>query len=322
MVDNVNIRLFSDDVGGVNLMDICSKYLDNTTCKTNTEIDSIGQSYTYYSNKYKNLTIRATPNKLFIGDGSWCKFLLDDNIQTLGRQDVQRVVEILSDKLHLPIDKAKVTRLDVGVNLITKLAPERYMGLFGQYLKATKRTTQNSHGIIETIEYFTPSTTLCIYNKINELKKNNVVIPKAFANDNILRFELRFMNRVKGNFGTDIVRASNLYDEQFYIEMIDKLHDAYTAIEKINNVQIDVAGIEDVADLKNLALANFIEQYGLVELKAGFRREQINGNITRFQLARLNKALTAASKARTITRKDNAIEELDRLIDMMLAYYR
>ena len=46
--------------------------------------------------------------------------LLESNFKTLGHAETKKAIEQLSDTLHLPIEKAIVTRLDIAQNFIVK----------------------------------------------------------------------------------------------------------------------------------------------------------------------------------------------------------
>src|SRR5574344_1832112 len=69
-----------------------------------------------------NLYIKVTDNNVIIKN-SFCKHLLGDNMQTLGKGDTKRAIEKLSDTLHLPIDKATITAFDFGTNIIKECTP-------------------------------------------------------------------------------------------------------------------------------------------------------------------------------------------------------
>jgi hypothetical protein len=320
MIDSINLRLNAVAVGDVDLIELCARYLSGTAATTSTEVDGIGQAYKHYSNTIDNLTVRATANSLFVGDGSLCKFMLGDNIQMLTRKDIQQAIEKLSDILHLPMKLAKVTRLDIGANIPTNTTPEKYMCLFGRYKRAKKRITQDANGIIEAIEYITPNTVLAIYNKIRELKAHGGFVPPIYEDANLLRIEQRFMSRVSNAFNDD-VNAEKLYSELFYMRMIQKLYQAYKAIYKNNVTNVDVSTVKDVADLKTLALASLIDKYGLTELQANFKQEMLSGKINSCQLSRINKALNEASQTPIITSKHDAIVELDNSFRDTIRYY-
>jgi len=121
--------------------------------------------------------------------GSLPKFLLTDNIQTLTRSGARDAIQKLSDEIHLPVDMAKVTRVDISTVLPMSREPNEYYSLLGnkphfERLQATK----------DTLYYNTNEKQLIFYNKKAEAKAKGVKIPVGFEGANLLRVEARYQN--------------------------------------------------------------------------------------------------------------------------------
>lgn len=66
---------------------------------------------------------------------------MGDNFRTMGRRDTQMAVERLSDTLHLPIEKASVTRIDIAQNIILKSSVDVYLNHLGTLNRAKRLQT-------------------------------------------------------------------------------------------------------------------------------------------------------------------------------------
>ena len=73
---------------------------------------------------------------------------------------------------------------------------------------------------------------MIFYDKVAEGKKNGIETPLAWNGKNVLRYELRFKNRLLKQFNTDSLTAKDLYNERFYIQAIDRWVDEYFNIKK------------------------------------------------------------------------------------------
>ena len=110
MIDSVDLRLSRYDAPKTDFLGETSKYFQFLTEQQN----SLGE-YRIFGT-LGGLKVIVSKESVYVGKGSLCKWALGDNFQTLDRLTTQRALECLADTLHLPIDRAAVTRLDVGQN--------------------------------------------------------------------------------------------------------------------------------------------------------------------------------------------------------------
>ena len=110
MFDTVNLGLSQNEVLGVDFLTELPCYLDRVS-------EHYFDGVPVISGMVGNLRVTASRYQVKVKDGSLCKYLFGDNYKTMGRHDTQQAVEMLSDSLHLPMDKATVTRLDFGLNM-------------------------------------------------------------------------------------------------------------------------------------------------------------------------------------------------------------
>ena len=112
MYDTIFARLTQGEVQGVDFLAETPCYLDNVA--EHTYSDGV-----VVTGDVGNLKVTLNHFQVKVRDGSLCKWYLGSNFKTMGRKDTQMAIERLSDTLHLPIEKAIITRIDVAQNLIT-----------------------------------------------------------------------------------------------------------------------------------------------------------------------------------------------------------
>ena len=124
MYDTVNFRLKQYEAGGIDFLAETPCYFDVTgTHNFNGE--------TVLSGNLNGLKITVRRSGVNVKGGSLCKWYLGDNFQSMGRGDVKKAIEKLSDTLHLPIERASVTRLDIAQNFIVKHPTSVYYNHLG-----------------------------------------------------------------------------------------------------------------------------------------------------------------------------------------------
>jgi len=119
MYDNIDFKLKIDTVSGIDFLRETPRYLDKITGEHNFESGRVvsGILGDINSNHFK---VTVSSRGVNIKDGSLCKFHLGDNFKTLSRSETQKAIEQLSDTLHLPIEKACVSRIDIAQNFIVQ----------------------------------------------------------------------------------------------------------------------------------------------------------------------------------------------------------
>jgi hypothetical protein len=253
MYDTINMWLSRDLVVNTDLLATIPYHL---TQITNEGYNTRTEQH-YISGNLGNYKVGISENGLSL-KGSLAKFYLDDNLQILTRQDSQRAIELMSDVLHLPIQKAKVNRLDIGYNIKTKYPTESYYNFLGdaQYYKRLMQP--------KSIYYQNNSRQLIFYNKIAESKSKGVAIPPIYQGANLLRYELRFMRGVSKQLKEEVT-AKTIYNEDFYIKAIDKWHSNYQSIKKIHILNLDHQNMNSPKDFFSQLIATQLHQMGLNE---------------------------------------------------------
>lgn len=310
MFDTIHSWLNASGGGGKfvsSSMDILSN-VKETTQRSNTSYltGDLGNLRVVYSNL--GLSVK----------GSFSKWFLGDNIQTLTRGDMQRAVEKLSDILHLPMNKAKVGRIDLAKNLLMDFAPSIYYPYLGEALHYQRLVQPKS------IYYQNGLRIKLFYDKIAECKRSGIVVPQILSNDNLLRYELRFTNKLPKQFNCTEVILENLHDETFYMAILDRWKTEYQTIKKINNFQtFGMNMIQGKKQLQQQGILLFIEQRGgLLNVLNEIEEAQKKGELTRKQAFDLKAECREASQSVILTSKSDLIVELDCKINSAITLYR
>jgi hypothetical protein len=324
MYDNVDFRLRNTDVSDTDFLSETPRYLDAVTGEHDFNGDRVVSGIlgnTLNDNYYKITISRQGVN---IKNGSLCKYYLGDNFKTLVRADTQRAIEKLADTLHLPIEKATVTRLDIAQNFIVRNPVQVYYNHPGELKYSTRSPITNGAGDIEGMYYFKRLGLLLFYNKVKEQRDKGQPIPELYQNRNVLRYEQRYKNNLSKSFNVERVTAAMLFDEAFYINVINLWKENYFNIKKINDISLNFEAMKGKTDLYNMGVLALVQmQGGELNFISQINEAQKSGQLSRKQAFDMRQAVTAACKTKDgITAKNEAITELDKKIVEAVKFYR
>lgn len=264
-----------------------------------------------------NLKVIVNRYQVKVKDGSLCKYYMGNNFKAMGRKDTQRAIEKLSDTLHLPMSLAAVTRFDVAQNFCTKHPPEVYLNHLGLLKYATRLQEPNG------VYYSQTGGRLAFYDKNREQKNKREVIPELYQDRNVLRYEQRYTQRLSKQLGVPEVTGSLLYDNAFYVDVINRWRDTYRQIQKINDVTINYKTMPRIKDLSNFGLLIYSESRGGLEnVIAEIKEAQKRGELTTKQAFDHKKAFINAYQSGVGTTPNDAIAELDKKVNEAVRLYR
>lgn len=273
----------------------------------------------YVSGNIDGLNVSISPDQVRV-NGSICKWMLGDNYQTMGLCDIKRAVERLSDTLSLSMERAIITRLDVGLSMPVKEPTENYFNHLGE-LKYANRF-QQPHSLY--YHRHRQAERLCFYDKNREQRDKREPIPGLYRDANVLRYEQRYMARLPHLLGVKRVTAAMLYDERFYISLLNRWGEAYKAIRKVNDITINFQAMKTKRDLHKMGVLALVEQWGgEVKFIANINEAQKRGDLTAKQAFDLRQGIKDACKVKDgLTAPSDAISELDKKIAEAIRYYR
>ena len=323
MYDNIDLGLLQNDVLTTDFLSETINYFDVTG-----EHNFNGE-YVISGRLNDSFKISVSKGKISIKDASLCKWYLGNNFETLQRKDVQHAIEKLSDTLHLPIDKAKVTRFDVAQNFILKYPVQVYYNHLGEMAYCKRVPVINGSNGMEGLYYYknNKSGLAVFYNKIKEQKSKRQPIPELFQNRNVLRYEQRYTRLLPKIFNVECVTATMLYDESFYKTVINMWGANYKAIKKIlnrNKLNFKDMDITTKKELHDIALLAYINNSGgeLAMIEQINEMQQM-GKLTRKQAFDFRKEIKEACKLTIGSESLNeTIYELDKKVNEAMKYYR
>ena len=311
MYDTIYFRLTQGEVQGFD-------FLAETPCYLEDVAEHTFSDGVVISGNVGNLKVSLNRFQVKVKDGSLCKWYLGSNFQTMGRQDTQRAIEKLSDTLHLPMCKAVVTRIDVAQNFCTLYPPEVYFNHLGMLKYATRLQEPNG------VYYSQTGGRLAFYDKNREQKTKREPIPELYEGRNVLRYEQRYTKRIARQLNVSEVTGALLYDEAFYIDLLNRWRDTYRAIQKINDVVFNFANMKTRQQLYRMGVLSLIEQAGgQVEMLAQIAEAQKRGELTKKQAFDLRATIKDVCQVRNgLTAPNEAIKELDKKVMDAVRFYR
>ena len=115
----------------------------------------------------KNFGISQNIDGIFL-QGSLAKYLNDENITPLTKEQIKESVYLLQDDLKVDFSNAIVTGLEFGTSIILDNPVSLYLQCMGTVPRKVKYTAENDK--IETINYLSPKGkgiyTFTLYDKI------------------------------------------------------------------------------------------------------------------------------------------------------------
>lgn len=309
MYDTIRLSL---QVNGLNGID-CSRIMQSLSNITEHSKDD-GQ--VYFSGKLKNLNISFSDNGIYL-NGSLAKYYLPDNFHTLTRSDSKRALEQLSDELHLPIKESRIKRIDFSQNFLMNHKPESYYKHLGECVNYNRLTQARS------LYYSNSLRTKLFYNKVAEAKHSRIEIPKVWLNQNVLRYELRFKERLSNQFNLSEVKAQNLYDEKFYMSLFDRWHSEYQSINKINLINFNLSDMNSPKDFWKQLELYAIHAIGQDKIMQEIEHLRASRKFDKPEYySRLKKDIKKLCSLPRHTESSELIDELDKKIADSKRHYR
>jgi hypothetical protein len=304
MYDTINLWLALDKAGSFDL----SKTLQNLSGITEHNKED-GQ--VYFSGHLGNYTVIVSGQGVSL-KGSLAKYFLPDNFHTLTRSDSARAFEKMSDELYLPIQSAKVSRIDFAQNFLMDFEPEAYYNFLGESQYYNRQPQSKS------LYYTNGLRQKLFYNKIAEGKAKGLILPDVWDGQNVLRYEMRFTNRLPKQFNLAEITASSLSNEKFYMTIFDKWLAEYEAINKLHSIKFNLSNMNSPKDFWkqiNLMAINIIMQEieNLRHQKAFEKPEYYS---------RLKKEIKELCKTPDLTASSDLVAELDKKIRASKRHYR
>ena len=232
MYDTIHSYLRQDLVDDTHLLSEIPIHLDEVT-------EHQKDGAIYYTGKKSGLNIFVNEGLISI-KGSLAKYHFGNNLETLTRENTQESLSKLSDELHLNLDESIVTRLDFAENFIMEHKPKAYY----PYLSECKYFSRSPY--LNSLYYRNGSRVLAFYDKTLEMKSK---LPKEWKGKNILRYEVRYIDRIAHQLKEPRVTLSTLYSEPFYLKINDRYLESFKSIHKAPEFIMNTKSIKTTNDI-------------------------------------------------------------------------
>ena len=175
-----------------------------------------------------------------------------------------------------------------------------------------------------TLYYRKQDCGLCFYDKAREQKAKRETLPELFEGRNVLRYEQRYTGRLARHLGVSEVRASMLYDEAFYIDLLNRWRDDYKASQKINGGELSFECMRNKKDLNRMGLLSLVERVGgLNAMMNQITEAKQQGKLSRKQAFDLRQAIKEACAVKDgLVVENEAIAELNKKVVEAVRFYR
>lgn len=250
------------------------------------------------SGHVSNFAVRIYPDGVARVQGSLPRFLTGDNSFLLRRVDVLEAVERLGDVLGFDPKVARVFSLHVGATLLMPRPPVAYLRLLSSAPRLRRVAFSG-----ESVAFRNGRRKLLVYDKAKEAKKRG----------NLLRVEVQYQRKLKAQFDRSVYLC-DLYDEEFFAELVQRWRNEYAGINKRRRHEMRAPDTPK----------DFVEQLAMIGLERFGGADAVFEQLQEWQEAGMLDRTTASrirAKIRTLAAEgacpdDNAAAvELDRAID-------
>lgn len=309
MYDNLELTVTRDQNPGTDFLQTVPQFL---TTVSNQGVNQFGEYVTGYLDSLK---VSISESRVKISDCSLCKYYLGDNFKTLTKGDTKRAIQKISDCLHLPFDRANVTRIDFAKNLIMQFDEKVYYSYLGE-AQYYNRLEQNNG-----LYYNNQLRQLVFYGKEYEQKLKRQPVPELYKDRNVLRYEMRFRKQLRQQLKQPEITAGLLSDEMFYSGLVTRWKNEYLAIQKINSKLISMKPTGSKKELaENLALYTILE-IGQPQVLNKLKEWQESGEISKKQAYDLRTFIKELSKIPTDAKGNDLMNELNRKVKEAARYW-
>ena len=239
----------------------------------------IGSQYTNITNHLEKAKVetdqttgetrtKGTMNGLSIGvlgggvfvEGSLPKYHYGSNIYPLDREGTKECIEMIGDTLGINMSGADVVGIEFGTTFMMQYKVSAYLAKLGE-MSRLQRYNFNADTLYYKGSGKVQPRVYTFYDKLADCKAKHLPYPIDFEDKNLLRYEMRLKGRLAYQLGVPEVKASTLYDRQFYRELVRRYQDSYFLISKINELNPNaMKEIKNVSDAFNIFVARLLSQ--------------------------------------------------------------
>lgn len=211
--------------------------------------------------------------------------------------------------------------MEFGTQFVMRHNPEDYLRRLGDMPRL-----QRYHFDVGTL-YYKPKgkqqpKVFVFYDKKADAAVKGMTLPDGFNDANLLKYEMRYNQRLPQQLGVSEVTASTLSEKEFYRQMVKRYQDCYFSISKQNQVKTNIMSeIKTVSDAFNVLVARLINQSDQTQITAFLEElKEARTFEDRKCYTRLKKKIQDVATKAEISVSDELIKELDNEVKNVGAY--
>ena len=167
---------------------------------------------------------------------------------------------MIGDTLGINMSGADVVGIEFGTTFMMQYKVSAYLAKLGE-MSRLQRYNFNADTLYSKGSGKVQPRVYTFYDKLADCKAKHLPYPIDFEDKNLLRYEMRLKGRLAYQLGVPEVKASTLYDRQFYRELVRRYQDSYFSISKINELNPNaMKEIKNVSDAFNIFVARLLSQ--------------------------------------------------------------
>ena len=257
--------------------------------------------------KLAGFHVRETAGGLIV-KGSLPKYLMGNNVQPLTRQAVEEALTKLQELSGWDLTASPLLQVEIGYTFTVDKKPSLFFASWGEVPRFKKAVY--SGVTVESITYFTKSTSFIAYDKKIEVRTSKQHIPPLFEGFEIIRLELQIKRGLKKQIGRSL-SVMDLADRTIYSRLIDLLEGFYFKIPKGRSLLLDTSKVITPSDFEKAIMAYGVQTLGQDYLFKILNDLETRGVFGRTQVSRVKKSIREALEDKRLTVADSLTAELD-----------
>ncbi len=219
---------------------------------------------------------------------------------TLGRAEVERVRERLTEAVGEDVGHASVWRLELSADLVLTLPVAAYLPVF-----VRRERLQRVEYEGESVAFDAAVRRVVFYDKAAERRKRKRPAPAG----NVLRVEVQYRKRLRRQLGTDgPVTLADLHDRAFWAYLVARWVREYEAVDKARAPLPFDALTADAR--RGVALAG-LAHLGRPTVEAAIHAAHARGTLTRSTMYNRLAWVRDLDADPALTCEDDRVRELD-----------
>ena len=309
-MDTINLILTKEQAPKIDFLNELPKHLSQIT------FSGISYGVPTIRGNLRGFTVSISDDKVRIGKASLTKYFLGNSFADMSRSSIEQAFAKMSDEIHLPISKGIVKEFHFAKNIMLNNEVGLYLPRLGNY--GRYRRLEQPNGINYTIT----ERVFSIYDKVKEAKFHRDIIPQLYQNSDVMRLEARYKKDIPTYFNRASITVADLYNESFYMEVVNDWYKHYSRIEKLKKIKIDMQNVKGKKELKEMGVLALIEmEGGKLQFLQNLLERYKKGDLTKKQYYDFKAMVEDCSTNKLLTIDDELMIELNEKVKEAVKFY-